>query len=130
MPRALAPSGVRGLLLHRGKQGVPTKIRATHAAHFDWTYPSDQPEMRALYDRAKKGQWDGASLPWKTDVDPLNPEVPLIPERFFDFSLLEVLGRPPRTRASSRALHREPDGVDALASSSTASRARSSPPRR
>ena len=49
---ASSPSGVRGLLLHRGKQGVPTRIRATHEAHFDWTYPSDQPEMRVLYERA------------------------------------------------------------------------------
>jgi len=89
---SLAPSGVRGLLFHRGKQGVPTRIQATHAAHFDWSYPSDQPEMRSLYDRAKNGQWDGASLPWKTDVDPLNPEVPLIPERFVDFSILESMG--------------------------------------
>ena len=46
---ALAPSGLRGLLLRRGKQGAPTKMQATHAAHFDWTYPSDQPEMAELY---------------------------------------------------------------------------------
>jgi hypothetical protein len=90
--RSLAPSGARGLLLHRGKQGVPTRIRATHAAHFDWTYPADQPEMRVLYERAKQGQWDGASLPWRIDVDPLNPEVPLVPERFVDFSILESMG--------------------------------------
>ena len=89
---SLAPSGVRGLLLHRGKQGVPTRIQATHAAHFDWTYPSDQPEMRTLYERAKKGQWDGASLPWQTDVDPMNPEVPLVPERFVDFGVLDEYG--------------------------------------
>ncbi|MGH7297460.1 MAG: ferritin-like domain-containing protein, partial [Polyangiaceae bacterium] len=89
---SLAPSGLRGLVLHRGKQGVPTRIQATHAAHFDWSYPSDQPEMRTLYDRAKKGQWDGASLPWAIDVDPLNPEVPLIPERFVDFSILDGMG--------------------------------------
>jgi hypothetical protein len=89
---SLAPSGLRGLILHRGKQGVPTRIPATHAAHFDWSYPSDQPEMRVLYDRAKKGQWDGASLPWSTDVDPMNPEVPLVPERFVDFSVLEGMG--------------------------------------
>ena len=89
---SLAPSGVRGLLLHRGKQGVPTRIQATHSAHFDWTYPSDQPEMRTLYERAKKGQWDGASLPWQTDVDPMNPEVPLVPERFVDFSVLDEYG--------------------------------------
>ena len=47
--RALLPSGVRGLLLRRGKQGTPTPMPAAHAAHFDWTYPSDFPEMASLY---------------------------------------------------------------------------------
>jgi hypothetical protein len=89
---SLAPSAVRGLLLHRGKQGVPTRVRATHEAHFDWTYPNDQPAMRVLYERAKKGQWESASLPWSTSVDPMNPEVPIMPDNFFDFSLLEDLG--------------------------------------
>jgi hypothetical protein len=95
-PRVLAslgPSGVRGLLLRRGKQGVPTKMQASHAAHFDWSYPADNAEMRELYRRAKQGQWDGeTTLPWKTSVDPLNPEVPLLPDRFIDFSALESLG--------------------------------------
>jgi hypothetical protein len=89
---SLAPSGVRGLLLHRGKQGVPTLVQASHKAHFDWTYPNDQPEMRVLYERAKKGQWDAASLPWSTSVDPLNPEVPIMPEGFFDFRLFDEIG--------------------------------------
>jgi hypothetical protein len=89
---SLAPSGVRGLLLHRGKQGVPTRIRASHYAHFDWTYPTDFPEMRMLYDRAKSGQWDSASLPWSTDVDPMNPEIPIAPDYFLDFSALEGMG--------------------------------------
>ena len=89
---SLAPSGVRGLLLHRGKQGVPTRIRAKHETHLDWTYPNDHPAMRLLYERAKKGQWEAASLPWSTSVDPLNPEVPLMPEGFFDFSLLDAVG--------------------------------------
>jgi hypothetical protein len=87
-PRVLAslgPSGLRGLVLRRGKQGVPTRIKASHEAHFDWTYPNDQPEMRLLYERAKRGQWDAVSLPWATSVDPLNPEVPILPESFFDF---------------------------------------------
>lgn len=86
--KALGPSGVRGLLLKRGKQGVPTLMPANHSAHFDWTYPHDHPEMQDLYKRAKQGQWDGDDLPWHTDVDPLNPEVPLLPEHFFDFSVL------------------------------------------
>jgi hypothetical protein len=79
---ALGPSSVRGLILQRGKQGDPTKVPATHAAHFDWTYPSDQPEMAELYRRAKTGQWNGDSLPWHISVDPLDPERDLLPEEF------------------------------------------------
>lgn len=89
---SLAPSGVRGLVLHRGKQGVPTRMRASHDAYFDWTYPNDQPEMKVLYERAKKGQWDSSSLPWDTNVDPQNPEVPLLPEKFFDFEYTATKG--------------------------------------
>ena len=90
--RSLAPAGARGLLLHRGKQGVPTRIPASHAAHFDWSYPSDQPGMAELYRRAKVGQWDADSLPWSTSVDPLSPEVALLPASFIDVSLLEKGG--------------------------------------
>jgi hypothetical protein len=96
-PRVLAslgPAGVRGLLLKRGKQGAPTKTRAHHSAHFDWSYPADQPAMRDLYERAKTGQWVSEQLPWATDVDPLNPEVPLIPDDFLDFERLRELGVP------------------------------------
>ncbi|MEM8609827.1 MAG: ferritin-like domain-containing protein [Myxococcota bacterium] len=90
--RAMAPSGVRGLIFQRGKQGVPTKMPSHHEVHFDWTYPADQPEMRDLYDRAKEGQWNGADLPWDIDVDPDNPEVPLIPDKFMDFEKIRDLG--------------------------------------
>ena len=87
--RSLGPSGLRGLILRRGKQGTPTTFQASHKAYFDWTYPSDQPEMRDLYDRAKRGQWDGATyLPWATSVDPMNPAVPIIPDGYFDYSIL------------------------------------------
>jgi hypothetical protein len=90
---ALGPSGVRGLLLQRGKQGVPTKMPAHHSAHFDWSYPSDHPEMAELYRRAKQGQWDSdVHLPWKTSVDPLNPEVPILPEDYFEWAKLEEHG--------------------------------------
>jgi hypothetical protein len=95
-PRVLAslgPPGVRGLLLQRGKQGTPTKMPAHHAAHFDWTYPADQPEMRDLYRRAKQGQWDSdVILPWQTSVDPLDPERALLPAEFVDLPALEALG--------------------------------------
>jgi hypothetical protein len=102
---SLAASGVRGLILHRGKQGVPTQVRATHAAHFDWSYPADQPEMRMLYERAKQGQWESASLPWSTDVDPMNPEVPIIDPRFVDFDLLASMGVRLDARGRQGLLH-------------------------
>ena len=91
--RALGPSGIRGMLLRRGKQGQPTQIPCSYDAHFDWSYPADQPEMAELYRRAKLGQWDSDSLPWHIDVDPLNYEVPLLPDSFLDpASLAEELG--------------------------------------
>ncbi len=91
--QSLGPSGVRGLVLKRGKQGAPTEFPSSHRAFFDWTYPQDHPEMQELYRRAKRGQWDGETyLPWATDVDPLNPEVPLLPERFVDLGVLEEMG--------------------------------------
>ena len=91
--RALGPAGIRGLILKRGKQGTPTKMPASHSAHFDWTYPADQPEMAELYRRAKQGQWDSdVHLNWKTSVDPLNPEVPLLPASFVNFDALKDIG--------------------------------------
>ncbi|WP_428265443.1 ferritin-like domain-containing protein [Haliangium sp.] len=90
---ALGPAGVRGLLLKRGKQGRPTKFPSSHRAYFDWSYPADHPEMAELYERAKGGQWDGATyLPWNIDVDPQNPEVPIMPEQFLSFDQLEQYG--------------------------------------
>jgi hypothetical protein len=94
-PRVLAslgPAGVRGLLLRRAKQGTPTQSPAHHTAHFDWTYPDDHAGMRDLYERAKRGQWVSEQLPWHTDVDPLNPEVPLLPDHFLDLQGMQSLG--------------------------------------
>lgn len=90
---SLGPSGVRGLLLQRGKQGTPTKMQASHSAHFDWTYKADHPEMRELYQRAKQNQWDGETrLDWSISVDPENPNIPIIPENFVNFPGLEACG--------------------------------------
>ncbi|MGM0576571.1 MAG: ferritin-like domain-containing protein [Myxococcota bacterium] len=91
--RSLAPSAVRGLVLHRGKQGVPTRFSSDHEAYFDWSYPSDMPEMAELYRRAKQGQWDGeADLAWDTPVDPFDPDAALLPEHFVSFEALEERG--------------------------------------
>jgi len=87
--RSLGPPGLRGLVLRRGKQGRPTEFPASHNAYFDWTYPSDHPEMEELYRRAKRGQWDGETyLDWSISVDPRNPERPILPDGYFDFALL------------------------------------------
>jgi hypothetical protein len=90
--RSMAPSGVRGLILQRGKQGVPTTMPSHHRVYFDWTYPNDQPEMRELYNRAKEQQWNGDDLPWHIDVDPESPEKPILPDKFMDLEALRTAG--------------------------------------
>lgn len=91
--RAMGPSAVRGLVLQRGKRGEPTDMPAHHAARFDWSYPHDQPEMHALYERAKLAQWNASTyLPWNTSVDPLDPAVHIIPEDFLDRNVARRLG--------------------------------------
>ena len=89
----LLPSAARGFVLKRGKQGVPSLMTASHDAFFDWSYKADMPQMRDLYRRAKQGQWDGeTALDWTTDVDPLNPEVPILPYEFFQTHRLAEFG--------------------------------------
>lgn len=89
---AMLPSFGRGFVLKLGELNS-TDIVSGHAAHFDWRYESDYPEMRELYTRAKQNQWDAEELlDWSTDVDPLNPEVPLIPEHFICLDRAEELG--------------------------------------
>ncbi len=100
----LLPSAARGFLLQRGKQGVPTLMQASHQAHFDWSYSSDQQEMRELYRRAKQNQWDAeVALDWSVDVDPLNPERPILPYEFFAFERFAKYG-PPLPRGSREEL--------------------------
>jgi hypothetical protein len=79
----LAPSAMRGIVLRQGRRLPTADMLSGHRAHFDWTYSSDFPEMRELYTRAKRGQWDSDEvLDWSRHVDPLNPEVPLLPATF------------------------------------------------
>jgi len=80
----LLPSAARGFLARRGKQGVPSLMVSSHETFFDWDYQADMPQMRDLYRRAKQNQWDGeVALDWSIDVDPQNPEVPILPYEFF-----------------------------------------------
>ncbi|MCA9665216.1 MAG: ferritin-like domain-containing protein [Myxococcales bacterium] len=89
----MMPSMVRGMLFQPGRREEPTKVVSGHAAYFDFSYRSDFPEMRELYRRAKQQQWDAEEqLDWTTDVDPMNPEVPIIDPAFFDTDGLEERG--------------------------------------
>jgi len=90
---SLAPSAVRGLFLRQGKKQNAVKIPASHAVHFDLQYGLDFPEMNALYRRAVANQWDGdRDLDWSTDVDPMNPEVPIVNPDFLPFEGLHEYG--------------------------------------
>ena len=63
------------------KQSEQITIPTRNSAFFDWSYERNHSELRRLYDAAKQGQWNGDDLSWQTDVDPMNPEVELMPER-------------------------------------------------
>jgi hypothetical protein len=94
----MMPSVLRGFLLRQGRQEDVTRMVSGHEATFDWSYNFDHPELRELYTRAKQNQWDAdVALDWSTDVDPLNPEVPLIPKDFLDLPSLSA-----RFRLSSK----------------------------
>src|SRR5438105_1590094 len=102
---SLGPSAVRGLILQRAKQGKPTKTPAHHAAHFDWTYRSDRPQMRALYSKAKKLQWNAEqALDWKISVDPYDPSTRILPDDLIDFDDLARMGFRLDAREQSKLL--------------------------
>lgn len=90
--RSMAPSAVRGLVLKEGKHKEHVLMQSGHAVNFDLTYKRDFPEMRRLYDRAVAMQWSAdRDLDWSIDVDPLNPEKPIISNEFFGEDLFNIL---------------------------------------
>lgn len=81
--KSMAPSAVRGLVLKQGKQKKPVYMKSNHPVTFDFEYKMDFPEMRRLYQRAVENQWNAdKDLDWGTDVDPLNPNIPVISNEF------------------------------------------------
>ena len=77
----------RGFVRQAAKGHASTPVRSSYDVHFDWTYERNRPEMAKLYDQAKQSQWDGETkLAWSTNVDPSNPEVPLVPEHELPFA--------------------------------------------
>jgi hypothetical protein len=73
----------RGLVKQAGKAGASTQMPSHHDAFFDWQYRRDQPEMARLYEAAKSAQWNASTdVDWTIDVDPDNPERPLLPDDY------------------------------------------------
>jgi hypothetical protein len=89
---SMAPSAVRGLALKQGKRKAMVEMASSHPVTFDLTYKMDFPEMRRLYQRAVENQWNAdKDLDWKSNVDPLNPEIPIISNDFFPDDYLKQL---------------------------------------
>jgi hypothetical protein len=89
----MAPSVYRGLIRGVAREGDAVQMPAHHAAHFSLTYGGEFPEMYELYRRAVANQWDGdRDLDWATDVDPDNPERPVMPLDYPPFEGLAAKG--------------------------------------
>ena len=81
--RSLLGPAYRGLVEQRGKAGTSSEIAVGYGVHFDHAYRREFPEMRKLYEAAKTSQWNATTdLDWSIDVDPDDPERPLIPDSF------------------------------------------------
>jgi hypothetical protein len=90
---SMAPSALRGLVLRRAQQGDAVQMQAHHSAHFSLDYAGEFPEMYELYRRAVANQWNGdRDLDWSTDVDPMNPATPIVPEAYAPFAQFEEIG--------------------------------------
>ena len=73
----------RGLILQRGKEEEITVMGTEAPAAFCWSYDRAHPRLAKLYEAAKRDQWNSTTdLNWGQDVDPMDPNVPLIPDEF------------------------------------------------
>jgi len=73
----------RGFIKQEGKAGGQSAMPIAHEARFDWQYARDRPAMAKLYEAAKVSQWNASTdVDWSIDVDPHNPERPLLPDSY------------------------------------------------
>jgi hypothetical protein len=80
----------RGMVQQRGKAEPTTQMPVHYQAHFDWNYVRNRPQLARLFDAAKSSQWHPQEdLDWKTSVDPLSDEHPLLPWDFLPVAQLE-----------------------------------------
>lgn len=79
----LAGPAVRGLVIQRGRIEPHTRLPSRNTSLFDWTYVHDRPELRKLLAAARHGQWHpDDDLAWATDVDPADPDRPLVKDEW------------------------------------------------
>lgn len=91
--RRIGPSAVRGLILKQGVRDEPARIVSAHETIIDWQLRSDSPELQALYQKAKRLQWNGATdLDWSINVEPESNENALLPDDFLAWDHFESLG--------------------------------------
>lgn len=104
---AMAPSAARGFILQKAKRGGDSvQIKAHHSATFDLQYRHDFPEMASLYRKAVAQQWDATKqLDWDINVDPENPETPVLPANMIDFERLSDYGVHMTPAEQSKARH-------------------------
>ena len=94
----------RGFVRQRGKDGHGTNMALSYPARFDWSYARDFPEMARLYEMAKNAQWNASTaVDWTIEVDPEDPQRPLLPDSFLPMSRHRSWGTlQPREKAVQR----------------------------
>jgi len=80
-------------------ESLPT----TFDLHYTWRYEPARLELKNLYEKAKRDQWNATDqLPWSTDVDPERENVPDLQIPVYGTHIWEKL-----TAADIRKLRRE-----------------------
>lgn len=84
----------RGMIAQRGKSGDLTPVACRHETLFDWSYERDKPDLRRLYELAKKSQWNATSdLDWSIQLDPEDDGCALLPDDYLPVRQLPTWGR-------------------------------------
>ncbi len=86
---SLLGPALRGFVLQSARGATQTTLPVAGTAQFRWKYEEDQPDFRKLYRAAKRSQWDAESaLDWSIEVDPFDPERPLLADEWVPFEQL------------------------------------------
>jgi hypothetical protein len=75
------------------------RLLTSFDTHYTWNYGPVKPELRALYEKAKREQWNATTdLAWDTDVDPESELVPAAFNPLVDYAPYKKLGAKEQTR--------------------------------